>query len=355
MPNIQANLVVSLTAFLQNLAPWVGQSGPNSEDFTLTNLDLTTWNQTYIGEFVLFSNVSFTGTLHGTTSVTAISNTDVLEVGQTVTGTNIPAGTTIVTINSSSAITLSAAATGSGSTSLVAQTAPTGLLATPATTTGGTLTAATYYYVVTALGIQGALNTTNAVETIVSNEVDAVISGSLNSVSLTWSPVTGATGYNVYRGSSSGGENVLVGQVLSINGGIPTAAYTDLGTISTSQSPPGSSPANYIEFSIQSFTNVAGESVTLTAALCLAVFPQPGPYSDPGAICSFAPGTSNGLSMLTATTPPIPVGGVGVWSDQATGNGVAVSSSHKTFRITNTGPGTLDCFVGVLGSTTAAG
>jgi hypothetical protein len=56
-----------------------------------------------------------TGTCSSTTAVTglSISATTLLQVGMTVTGTNIPAGTTISAIGSASAITLSQASTGS--------------------------------------------------------------------------------------------------------------------------------------------------------------------------------------------------------------------------------------------------
>jgi hypothetical protein len=59
--------------------------------------------------------IAFTGTLtFGSASVTGISNTAALVAGQTITGTNIPAGTTILSINGTNAITLSANAMASG-------------------------------------------------------------------------------------------------------------------------------------------------------------------------------------------------------------------------------------------------
>jgi hypothetical protein len=67
-------------------------------------------------------NIVFTGTLTtGSASVTGVSSTSGLVVGQTITGTGIAAGTTILAINSASAnITLSANATATGSESLSA-------------------------------------------------------------------------------------------------------------------------------------------------------------------------------------------------------------------------------------------
>jgi hypothetical protein len=58
------------------------------------------------------------GTLNGTTTVTALTNTGIMSVGQSVTGTNIPANTTITSIDSPTQIHISNAATGSGTFSL---------------------------------------------------------------------------------------------------------------------------------------------------------------------------------------------------------------------------------------------
>jgi hypothetical protein len=58
------------------------------------------------------------GTLNGTTAVTALANTALLSVGMSVSGTGIAQNTTIASITSATAIALSQAATGSGSQSL---------------------------------------------------------------------------------------------------------------------------------------------------------------------------------------------------------------------------------------------
>ena len=72
----------------------------------------------YLGRYTdLYS--SQTGTLNGTINVTGLSSTAGLNVGQTVSGAGIPVNTTIATIVSSTAITLSQAATTSGATTLV--------------------------------------------------------------------------------------------------------------------------------------------------------------------------------------------------------------------------------------------
>lgn len=69
-----------------------------------------------VRDVYMATSASFTGTLNSTINVTGISGgTSSLQVGMPVTGSNIPSGTTIASIVSSSAITLSVAATGSGS------------------------------------------------------------------------------------------------------------------------------------------------------------------------------------------------------------------------------------------------
>ncbi|MGH7138715.1 MAG: hypothetical protein ACREHD_23460, partial [Pirellulales bacterium] len=83
---------------------------------------------------------------------------------------------------------------------------------------GGSLTAGTYYYVVTAVDANGD-------ETLASNEQSTTIAG--GQISLTWtaSMASGLNHYNIYRGSSAGGENLLIGTAA---GG--ATGFTDNGT-----------------------------------------------------------------------------------------------------------------------------
>lgn len=90
---------------------------------------------------------------------------------------------------------------------------------TPTTaTTGGTLAAATYYYKVTALNATG--------ETPGSNQVSKVTTGSTSTTTTTWGAITGATGYKIYRSTSSGAEHYL-----ATVGAVTT--YTDTGASTT--------------------------------------------------------------------------------------------------------------------------
>lgn len=68
-------------------------------------------------------------------------------------------------------------------------------VATP-TTTGGTLTTGTYYYVVTAHNGVG--------ETVASNEMSAAVTGPTGKVTLDWADVVGATSYRIYRSTTPG-------------------------------------------------------------------------------------------------------------------------------------------------------
>lgn len=89
-------------------------------------------------------------------------------------------------------------------------------------TSGGVLAAATYYYKVTALNAYG--------ETIGSTEANATTTGSTSSITLSWTAVPGATGYRVYRGTSSSGQTGYIQT--------PSAGLFDAGIALTTASVP---------------------------------------------------------------------------------------------------------------------
>ncbi|MDR3711036.1 MAG: fibronectin type III domain-containing protein [Capsulimonadaceae bacterium] len=107
---------------------------------------------------------------------------------------------------------------GEGSTAVATVTSPT---YTDPSLSDGT----TYYYKVTAV---------NGLETAKSNEANAITmaavptiltaAASNQQVSLTWTTSTGATSYNVYRGTTSGGESAT-----PVATGQTTGAFTDSG------------------------------------------------------------------------------------------------------------------------------
>ncbi|MGA2705665.1 MAG: hypothetical protein ABSH35_31860 [Isosphaeraceae bacterium] len=94
-----------------------------SENATVSNSESLTATVPVVQNTAIAQPISFTGTLtSGSASVTGISSTTGLVAGQNISGTGIPSGTMILSVNSSTAITLSAEATASGSQSLTALT-----------------------------------------------------------------------------------------------------------------------------------------------------------------------------------------------------------------------------------------
>lgn len=93
-------------------------------------------------------------------------------------------------------------------------------------TTGGTLAAATYFYVVTAIGSAG--------ETLASNEVSITTTGTTSSVIVTWQSVIGAASYRIYRGTTAGGESAWFAGAAS---GSVGGTFTDTGAAGTAGTP----------------------------------------------------------------------------------------------------------------------
>lgn len=111
----------------------------------------------------------------------------------------------------------------------------TAFLAGPAVTAviaaGGTLAAATYFYKVTALNAYG--------ESTPGAEGSDTSASSNNTSSLTWTAVTGATSYNIYRGTVTNTENKLIGNSL-------TNSFSDTGFTGTTATPPTTNTASVI-------------------------------------------------------------------------------------------------------------
>lgn len=101
--------------------------------------------------------------------------------------------------------------------------APTALAGATATT-GGTLTANTRYYVVTAIDAEGG-------ESLSSNEVSVTSTGSTSANTLTWTAMAGAVSYRIYRGTATGGQNLYYTSV--------TNSFTDTGGANSADSPVG--------------------------------------------------------------------------------------------------------------------
>lgn len=111
----------------------------------------------------------------------------------------------------------------------ISQINPSGTAPTIATaTTGGTLTASTYYYRVVALDFNGNPSTG-------SSEVSITTTGSTSTITLTWFQVAGAYGYRVYRGTASNAESVYfsTGLYQGILSFTDTGASGTVGTVPT--------------------------------------------------------------------------------------------------------------------------
>lgn len=152
-------------------------------------------------------------------------------------------------------------------------------------TTGGTLAAATYYYKITALNAAG--------ETIASNEVSQVTTGTTSTVTLTWAAISGATGYRVYRGTAAGLENAYYAP-----GNVTT--FTDTGAASTAGSPPASNSATTAK--INKYTGSAWANIIALPASQVIRFAQ---FGDNILIATGASNVvkSYGLVTATVTTP----------------------------------------------------
>lgn len=128
-----------------------------------------------------------------------------------------------------------------------------GALAAPVLTagttfsSGGTFGAGTYYWKVTAVTGYG--------ETTGSNEISATLV-STGRKAMSWALVSGAQEYNIYRGTASNGQNVLVATVDAA-----TTSYTDTGTAGTAATVPSSSTAGNTPAAAKTFdiqTTISG-------------------------------------------------------------------------------------------------
>lgn len=95
-------------------------------------------------------------------------------------------------------------------------------------TTGGTLAAGTYYYVVVAFNAAG--------DAVKSNEMSQTTTGATSTVTVNWNAVAGATGYKIYRGTAPGAQTVFfsVGAVTT---------FTDTGGAGTAGTPNNNAPS----------------------------------------------------------------------------------------------------------------
>ena len=185
---------------------------------------------------------------------------------------NISSTATPITTASFTDTAIAVGGTAPTNTNTAAIPAPLGILAT-ATANAGTLAAATYFYEVTATNAAGA--------TLPSTPASAILAAT-GSVSLTWTAVAGATGYNVYgRPATSGG---IYGLLASVS----TNSYTDAGTPATPGAVPPAAPGT------------AGTAMTLTSSLCALSFDR---TSCTVTVNAASVGTPSSITLGNAVAP----------------------------------------------------
>ncbi len=187
--------------------------------------------------------------------------------------------------------------TASGTTLLNADTSNNrigiGALSSPGTltmstaTTGGSIAASTtYYYEVTAVDAAGG-------QTLPSPEnSQATGSGtSTNTITISWSAVSGASSYDIYRGTSSGNEGTFFNTI--------NTSYTDTGATGSTASPSNTSNAYTNQLS-------AGSNYLTTTTI------QTGPTSSaPAAIVNQINSGQNILNLQSNGTNVLTVNGTG--------------------------------------------
>lgn len=113
-------------------------------------------------------------------------------------------------------------------------------------TTGGTITAGTYIYAVTAINAAG--------ETLISNERTITTTGSTSTVTVTWVAAVGATGYNLYKTAAGGATSTELKYktVGAVTTDIDTAPGTPTGAVPLSNTAltPGTyvAPTKFVPF-----------------------------------------------------------------------------------------------------------
>jgi hypothetical protein len=140
------------------------------------------------------------------------------------------------------------------------------VLNAPTLAAGGTLVSGTpYYYVLTATNSNG--------ETTISAQVTATPSGGNLSVVNTWTQVPGATGYKLYRSTTSGVYGAS--SLLTTIGAGTTLTYTDTGSATGAGTPPGANGAlSTATFTKSTVTTSSGPfDAAVTANWTLAALP----------------------------------------------------------------------------------
>ncbi len=205
-------------------------SGGESTTATATGITTTTYSDSAVTDGVTYYYV-LTAVDAAGTSYLSNEATATPEPGPPSAPANLIATASAATV----ALTWSAS-TGATSYAVYRGTSSNGEAALNPTVSGTNFTDNTvangtrYYYVVTATGVYGQSGFSNEVVATPSATAPSVPTGltaigSVNQVSLSWSGVSGATTYNIYRATVSGGEGAT-----PLTVGVTSPSYADTAT-----------------------------------------------------------------------------------------------------------------------------
>ena len=96
---------------------------------------------------------------------------------------------------------------------------------------------------------------------------------------------------------------------------------------------------SFNEFSLRTFTNLVGVSVTAGHILAIEIIP-----TGTGATCVVTPVGTNGLTWYWTGTSPsltVPINGCEFHTEDPAGTGTVLDATHNALRITNGGAATL--------------
>jgi hypothetical protein len=176
---------------------------------------------------------------------------------------------------------------GNNALTLLIGSAPT--ISLSSTATGSGLNAGTYYYQVSAVTFQG--------ETAASAE-KSITTASAGTITVSWTKLDLATGYDIYRASSSGAET-LIATVNAL-----TSSYTDMGTVST---PTGSGMPRVYDTALlntdaRGFARVANNTANTTYIVDMGAYEYNAGFGD--ALSNSSGRTTLGANWTVQTTSP---------------------------------------------------
>ncbi|MDL2342517.1 MAG: hypothetical protein QFB87_05590, partial [Patescibacteria group bacterium] len=211
---------------------------------------------------------------------------------------------------------------------------------TSTSTTGGTLAATTYYYKITAVDSAGG-------ETAASVERSQVTTGATSTVTLSWVPVTGASGYRIYRGTTAlGGANsevYLTNTLGTVNA--TNLNYIDTGSMNAGTGAPPASNTAYTSTNVSNSKlqlalggngtptgqlYVGGTTPTAAVSIITSLGNSNSGIVAQGRYAYVSDSSSNTFAIVDISSPtsPVIVGSVNNFSTCRNGSGVKVQGKY---------------------------